>query len=122
MEFTQLIRFTAKKNGDVDSEEDEGLIEWDWIGEDSPMMSKGSEAEFVLDRLCESMQRYIKLAPTPAQDGSEEAKEPPQPHRGHYIGSNEKDQRDMPGWSSGGSEDDIGPLDKRADTRDTTGR
>ena len=58
VEFTQLIRFTA--SDDADGEDDEGLIEWDWIGEDSPMMSKGSEAEFVLDRLCESMQRYIK--------------------------------------------------------------
>ena len=62
VEFTQLIRFTAAKDEDRDSDEDEGLIEWDWIGEDSPMMSKGSEAEFVLDRLCESMQRYIKVS------------------------------------------------------------
>jgi potassium channel subfamily K len=113
VEFTQLIRFTANQNGDVDSDEDEGLIEWDWIGEDSPMMSKGTEAEFVLDRLCESMQRYIKLASTPARDDSDDLKQPPQPRRGFDSGNNEKEQRDVPGSSSGGSEDDISPLEKR---------
>ncbi|KAK5138603.1 hypothetical protein LTR08_000191 [Meristemomyces frigidus] len=61
VEFTRLIRFSSKSIEEREEEDDEeGLIEWDWIGEDSPMMSKGSEAEFVLDRLCESMQRYIK--------------------------------------------------------------
>ena len=46
--------------------DEEGLIEWDWIGEDSPMMSKSSEAEFVLDRLCESMRRYLKHVAIPS--------------------------------------------------------
>lgn len=66
VEFTRLIRFTSQ--GDVEEvereEREQGLIEWDWIGEDSPMMARESEAEFVLDRLCESMGRYIRrLAP-----------------------------------------------------------
>lgn len=62
VEITQLIRFTAKRDGDAPDEEEEteGLVEWDWIGEDSPMMADASEAAFVLDRLCESMQRYVK--------------------------------------------------------------
>ncbi|KAF2768260.1 hypothetical protein EJ03DRAFT_383454 [Teratosphaeria nubilosa] len=62
VEFTRLIRFSARKPEDRETadEEEEGLIEWDWIGEDSPMMSKGSEAEFVLERLCESMNRWVK--------------------------------------------------------------
>ena len=68
VEITQLIRFTAKSS-DKDDQDDgaapfsmneEELIEWDWIGAESPMMSRKSEAEFVLDRLCESMHRYIK--------------------------------------------------------------
>lgn len=59
VEFTRLIRFTAKAGEDVAIDEEEGMIEWDWIGEDSPMMAKGSEADFLLERLCESMQRYI---------------------------------------------------------------
>lgn len=62
VEFTELIRFSAKSEGEREIEEEEGLIEWDWIGEDSPMMAKGSEAEFVLDRLCESMNRYMRRA------------------------------------------------------------
>ncbi|EMC96426.1 hypothetical protein BAUCODRAFT_24205 [Baudoinia panamericana UAMH 10762] len=61
VEFTQLIRFSAQKEEDrITDDEEYGLIEWDWIGEDGPLMSKSSEAEFVLDRLCESMKRYIK--------------------------------------------------------------
>ncbi|KAL9078636.1 MAG: hypothetical protein Q9157_002435 [Trypethelium eluteriae] len=62
VEFTRLIRFTSKQGREeIDDEEEDGLIEWDWIGEDSPMMTGQSEAEFVLDRLCESMTRYIRL-------------------------------------------------------------
>lgn len=61
VELTRLIRFTANdKTKAVQDEEEEGLVEWDWIGEDSPMMSGLTEAEFVLDRLCESMKRYMR--------------------------------------------------------------
>lgn len=68
VEYTQLIRFTSRSDRDggakTEEEEEEELIEWDWIGENSPMMAQESEAEFVLDRLCESMGRYIRrLAP-----------------------------------------------------------
>ncbi|KAI9663088.1 MAG: Potassium channel [Bathelium mastoideum] len=60
-EFTRLIRFTSKRGREeIDDEEEDGLIDWDWIGEDSPMMAGQSEAEFVLDRLCESMTRFIR--------------------------------------------------------------
>jgi hypothetical protein len=37
------------------------------------MMARGSEAEFILDRLCESMQRYIRRI-----SASRSAREPPQ--------------------------------------------
>ncbi|KAF4550198.1 Ion channel-like protein 1 [Elsinoe fawcettii] len=62
LEFTTLIKFTNYGSSTIndDGEEEEELIEWDWIGEDSPMMAKQSEPEFVLDRLCESMGRYLK--------------------------------------------------------------
>ncbi|OCK86061.1 voltage-gated potassium channel [Lepidopterella palustris CBS 459.81] len=61
VEFTRLIRFTRKTPQDVlEEEEEEGLVEWDWIGKDSPMMAKQSETEFVLDRLCESLARYMQ--------------------------------------------------------------
>lgn len=43
-----------------EKEQEQGLIEWDWIGENSPMLAEESEAEWVLDRLCESLDRYMK--------------------------------------------------------------
>lgn len=70
VEITQLIRFTAKKDGeDQPIEDEEDLIEWDWIGVDSPMMSKSGEPEFVLDRLCESMHRYVRISAEPSFSG-----------------------------------------------------
>lgn len=61
VELTRLIRFTAGGTQRARAEEEEeGLIEWDWIGEDSPMMSGLTETEFVLDRLCESLGRYMR--------------------------------------------------------------
>jgi potassium channel subfamily K len=60
LQFAQMIRFTAEKDEDTNAgAEEEGLVEWDWIGENSPMMARGTEADFALDRLCESMNRYI---------------------------------------------------------------
>lgn len=61
VEITRLIRFTSGSPERAEQEaEAEGLIAWDWIGEDSPMMSGQSEAEFVLDRLSESLTRYMR--------------------------------------------------------------
>lgn len=56
--FTKLIRFSrcSREGGEQDDE----LMEWDWIGEDSPMLADISEAEWVLNRLCESLDRYTK--------------------------------------------------------------
>ncbi len=60
VEFTKLIRFTGNKKIAEEEEEEEGLIEWDWIGEDSPMLAEVSESEWVLERLCESLNRYTR--------------------------------------------------------------
>lgn len=61
VELTRLIRFTSESTAEAREEEEEmGMVEWDWIGEDSPMMSGQSEPEFVLERLCESLKRYVK--------------------------------------------------------------
>lgn len=46
---------------DADDEE-EDLIEWDWIGENSPMIAGKSEVRFVMERLCESLARYMRWA------------------------------------------------------------
>ncbi|CAJ2502121.1 Uu.00g049740.m01.CDS01 [Anthostomella pinea] len=60
--FTKLIRFSsgAGKDAVEAREEEEGLVEWDWIGEDSPLLSDSTESEWVLDRLCESLNRYTR--------------------------------------------------------------
>ncbi|ORY63236.1 uncharacterized protein BCR38DRAFT_410182 [Pseudomassariella vexata] len=67
--FTKLIRFSSPRHKqmtrtvpaveDIDDGETE-LVEWDWIGEESPMLADVSESEWVLDRLCESLHRYMR--------------------------------------------------------------
>ena len=62
VEFTRLIRFSSSKAGEkgegvLEEEEQEGLVDWDWIGEDSPLVSGVSESEWLLTRLCESLVR-----------------------------------------------------------------
>ena len=60
VEFTRLIRFSRKSKDELVEEEEEGLVEWDWIGERSPMMAEQCESQWVLDRLCESLDRYMR--------------------------------------------------------------
>jgi potassium channel subfamily K, other eukaryote len=60
VEFTRLIRFTRLSTLEMEAAEvEEGLVEWDWIGENSPMLADESESEWVLNRLCESLDRYM---------------------------------------------------------------
>jgi potassium channel subfamily K len=56
VEFTRLIR-TTRVDGGESYDDEEGLVNWDWIGTDSPLMSGLSEAEWLLNRLCESLVR-----------------------------------------------------------------
>lgn len=59
--LARLIRFTKMDWEQLElDEEEEGVVEWDWLDENSPMMSEQSEAEWVLDRLCESLLRWLK--------------------------------------------------------------
>ena len=61
VELTRLIRFSRTTEEELEQdEEEEGLVEWDWIGADSPMMAEQTECEWVLDRLCESLDRYMR--------------------------------------------------------------
>lgn len=61
VEYTRLIRFSRTSKEELaEAEEEEGLVEWDWIGEKSPMMAEQCESEWVLDRLCESLDRYMR--------------------------------------------------------------
>lgn len=60
-EFTRLIRFTkyGLKQLEYDEETD-GVVDWDWLEESSPMLSGQTESEWILDRLCESLLRLLK--------------------------------------------------------------
>lgn len=67
VEFTRLIRFSKFEAEGTDAiqqleydEAVEGVVEWDWLDEHSPMTSEQSESEWVLDRLCESLLRVFK--------------------------------------------------------------
>ncbi|KAF7173156.1 hypothetical protein CNMCM5623_005375 [Aspergillus felis] len=60
VEFTRLIRFTDNSPEGVVLDEDEfGVLNWDWIGETSPMLAPQTEPEWILERLCESLIRYV---------------------------------------------------------------
>jgi potassium channel subfamily K len=59
--YLSLIRFTKLEDHEKGEDGDPGgLVEWDWIGEDSPMLADQSESEWVLDRLTESLDRYVR--------------------------------------------------------------
>ncbi|KAJ6113038.1 hypothetical protein N7512_008362 [Penicillium capsulatum] len=90
VEFTRLIQFTdphsrrspsgergnSRENGCIAIDEDEyGVLNWDWIGENSPMLAHQTEPEWILDRLCESLVRYVSTqeqAQAAARDRSED--------------------------------------------------
>jgi potassium channel subfamily K len=73
VEFTRLIQFTdprsrpsssgagaSRPEGSISLDADEfGVLNWDWIGENSPMLAHSTEPEWILDRLCESLIRYV---------------------------------------------------------------
>ncbi|KAI4610278.1 uncharacterized protein J4E87_010831 [Alternaria ethzedia] len=69
VEFTRLIRLTSPERLDrnvntdnmvSEDENEEGLVNWDWIGDDSPMVSGISESEWLMKRLIESLVRLEK--------------------------------------------------------------
>lgn len=92
-EFTRLIRFSAVGgSADIVREEDEGMIDWDWIGEDSPMMSGGTETHFILERLVESLVRYLKRNP-PTRDFAETLKDQGEAALKLMSGSNADDDK-----------------------------
>lgn len=72
VEFTRLIRFTKLDGADKELGDDgklleydeaiDGIVEWDWLDSNSPMISPQSEAEWVMDRLLESLLRTFKRA------------------------------------------------------------
>ena len=63
-EFIFLFNFTSSlEKGDTPEGQNGDIcqLNWDWIGESSPLLSNQSEAEFVLDRLLESLLKYSRI-------------------------------------------------------------
>lgn len=114
VEITLLIRFTAKTEAELEIEEtdEDGLVQWDWLGENSPMMARGSEAEFVLDRLCESMNRYVRHAARHNMTDEETLKRPPGPRQRTPEG-------DTIGVSTAGEKQDTTPHDSGHNIEDS---
>lgn len=52
----KLMRFTRSQP----AEAEQGLVEWDWLDENGPVAASGNEPAWVLDRLIECMQLYIR--------------------------------------------------------------
>ncbi|KAE8151743.1 hypothetical protein BDV25DRAFT_87832 [Aspergillus avenaceus] len=73
VEFTRMIRFTdPSPEGTMLYEDEYGVLNWDWMGESSPMLASQTEPEWVLDRLCESLIRYISQAQKRAAGATDE--------------------------------------------------
>ncbi|KAJ8105263.1 hypothetical protein OPT61_g10286 [Boeremia exigua] len=68
VEFTRLIRYTTPGRLDRafgttltnETDNEEGLVNWDWLGEHSPMVAGVTESEWLLERLVESLIRLEK--------------------------------------------------------------
>ncbi|KAJ5160139.1 uncharacterized protein N7482_007143 [Penicillium canariense] len=95
VEYTRLIQFTdpysrpgssadraALPDGNSISVDEAvfGTLNWDWIGADSPMLAHQSEPDWILDRLCESLIRYMssqELARAASRGQNDDAAEEP---------------------------------------------
>ncbi|KAI9865841.1 MAG: Potassium channel [Vezdaea acicularis] len=85
VEFTRLIRFSKYSEDEVEEQEETtGIVDWDFIGEDSPMLADETESVWILDRLCESLERYMKR----------QARESEKLERGMYNGRGREEGRD----------------------------
>lgn len=67
VKFRRLIRLSEKLTYDPEKpedeeeqeeeEEEERIFSWDWIGEDSPLVSELDESQWILERLCHALVR-----------------------------------------------------------------
>lgn len=106
VEFTRLIQFTDPNSrpttpavrgqpfhskSSVD-EDEYGVLNWDWIGENSPMLADQSEPEWILERLCESLVRYVSTqeqARAVSRGQNDDAAEEPTLKKERDLGSEE---------------------------------
>ena len=56
---------TSGQHGQMPMENDEEDIDWDWIGEDSPLLADEGEPEWILDNLCCALEKYFRRTVPP---------------------------------------------------------
>ncbi|KAK4159770.1 hypothetical protein QBC43DRAFT_246780 [Cladorrhinum sp. PSN259] len=62
VQFTKLIRFTQIVGEEEGAAASGGVTTgWDWIGEESPLLAGVGEPEWVLERLVESLGRWMRM-------------------------------------------------------------
>lgn len=60
--FIRLDRFTDNQRDEFVVDKDEqNILNWDWLGESSPLVAAQSEPEWVHGRLCNSLVRYLAI-------------------------------------------------------------
>lgn len=91
--FTYLIQFTTSPARGFNHDRDEStIVDWDWLGESSPMATGQSEPQWVINRLSESLLRhldYVHWKVTERQDQSQSNLEASSAQQGSSSGSNE---------------------------------
>lgn len=105
VEYTELIRFTRDEEQEAE-EDEQGLIEWDWIGQDGPIMSR-NEPSWLLDRLVESMTRYVRMQGKKAEAGTQ--------GEGHETKERVEDYDDDEEQASSSSNGQTAEYDQDAD-------
>lgn len=104
VQFTRLIRFSWESKTEVEQEEsEEGMIEWDWIGDDSPMLADKGEPEWVLDKLCDSLDRFIRRNYGPDGNANNATTQTTRQDEDEDEGARGVDGRDINRESSSGS-------------------
>lgn len=60
--FIRLVRFTDNQRDEFVVDKDEqNILNWDWLGESSPLVAAQSEPEWVHGRFCDSLVRYLAI-------------------------------------------------------------
>lgn len=72
-ELTRLIQLTGRSASQAQQEEEEDdPLDWDWLGDHSPMMANMSEPEFVMEKLCQMLARNMKIMERKVEEGKRE--------------------------------------------------
>ncbi|KAI9826260.1 MAG: Potassium channel [Phylliscum demangeonii] len=94
VEYTRLIRISHESQRQVERQEErEGVVEWDWIGEDSPMLAEMGEPLWVLEKLCDCFDHLVRQM---------EGSQPRRPRRRSPDPEPDEKRERAPGTPTGG--------------------